>query len=244
MLIHQLEKADIDDRLIIILQSFLNEKAKSSNPGDHENLTKLSRDVILTLNHHSGTTLRIALMQRFIMYGVNEPMLVSYYLDVFTKLSDSLPPKEKRRFVRYLIKKTQVTEYHCFNPDLPTLLEALHTQLRAWLHDIENKRYLFASLDRISPSPCLRFLYKAPIFMQMLRLMNEVAVIKPTKNLSEVYDYLSRAVVSSNLQKYSPKTLKNGYEFRDPEDLQTTIYLLGLMKERAEQRLDEILGIK
>src|SRR5699024_9736040 len=113
-MLHQLEKSDIDDRLIYIIRNFFTEKSKSDKHKDLETLHKLATDIKIALVEHTDLTLQVVLLQRFIMYGVNHPHLVSYYLDAFTRLSKTYKPKEKRKLVRYLIKKTQVVEYYCF----------------------------------------------------------------------------------------------------------------------------------
>ncbi|MFB5944256.1 hypothetical protein [Albibacterium profundi] len=240
-MLSQLKKAEIDDRLLHILHTFFTEKTNSASPADRENLKKLVADILLAVGEHNGIDLRIALLQRFIMYGVNEPLLVSYYYDAFTRHSQNYNQKEKRKFVRYLIKKTQVAEYHRFYPQQPSLLVAIHTQLRAWINDIDKKTYRFDNLEKNSSSPYIKLLQSPRAFVQITRLMAEAKIFKRTGNLDEFCEFLSRVVLSNNNKKYSPKTIENSYEYRDPEGLQNTIHLLDKMKEIAEKKLDEML---
>lgn len=240
-MLHQLEKSDIDDRLIYIIRNFFTEKSKSDKPKDLENLHKLATDIKIALSEHSDLALRVALLQRFIMYGVNHPHLVSYYHDAFTRLSKTYKPKEKRKLVRYLIKKTQVAEYYCFYPENPSLLEAIHTQLRAWINEIDRKKYHFDSLNKSNPTPYIQLQRPPAIFMQITRLMAETQVFKRTENQDLFFDFLSRIIISKSGKKYSPVTLKNSHEYRKIEDLQTTIRVLEEMKQIAEDKLDEIL---
>lgn len=240
-MLHQLKEAEIDQRLISTIQNIFAEKSGSENPQDIENLQNLATDIRTALAEHQGLTLRIVLLQRFIMYGVNHPHLVSYYFDVFTKHSKTYAPKEKREFVKYLIKKTQVPEYYCFYPGKPSLLEAIHTQLRAWINDIDRKKYRFDSLEENYPTPHIKLQHTPHAFMQITRLMSEANIIRRTENLDLFFEFISRVVVSKNGNRYSPKTVKNSYEYRNPEDLQNTINLLDKMKQIAEKKLDEML---
>lgn len=241
-MLNQLKKAEIDNRLINIVRAFFSAKANSTLSSDRDNLRKLAVDIQEALNEHHGRTQRVILLQRFIMYGVNDPQLVSYYFDIFTKLAETYDHKAQKKLVSYLLLQTEVPSYHSFYPDQPTLGEAIQTRLQAWMNHLNESEHDFELPGDDDTRPLIKFLHYPFVVMKLIRLMIEAKIIKRTVNIAPFYDSMSRTIISPEGKKYEPRTLENGYEYRDAEDIQTVIDLLDKMKALAKKKRDEILS--
>lgn len=233
-LLNQLKKADIDDDLLSILEGFFIEKATSEEPEDRQYLMHLASEIKNILKKYRGINLKIILMQRLIMYGLNSPQLISYYYDAFIRLTEDIDPDSKRKFVARLIKKTEVSEIYRWYPEYPTLKESLQKQLYAWIKNIEREKYGFFTIRGNGLGPLYKLGVKPAVFMYVYRSMEEVGFLERLALREPLYKYMSQVIVSDQGEKLEPKTFKNRFVYDDIKHLDTAIAYVQKMKERLE----------
>lgn len=230
-LLNQLTKSGIHDRVILTLKEFFAEKTSSKEPSDQQYFIGLATELQHVLNRYSGMNLKIILMQRLIMYGLNSRHLISYYYDVFMQLNDDFKPEHRRKLVARLIKKTEVAELHRWHEDYPTLKEAIQKQLYAWIKNIEKEEFGFFSERDSNLGPLHKLGVTPAVFMNIYRSMEETDVLRPLSFRKPLYNYMSQVIISSDGMKLEPKTFKNRFVYDDAKSIQASIDVVSKMKK-------------
>lgn len=230
-LLNQLQKSGIHDRVIFTLRDFFAEKITSKASEDQQYFIGLATELTSILNQYSGMNLKIMLMQRLIMYGINSRHLVSYYYDVFMRLNEDFKPEHRRKLVARLIKKTEVAELHRWYEEYPTLKESIQEQLYAWIKNIEKEEFGFFTARDSHLGPIHKLGVTPAVFMNIYRSMEETNVLKPLTFREPLYNYMSQVIMSNNGLKLEPKTFKNRFVYDDVKSIQASIDIVNKMKQ-------------
>ncbi|WP_118195509.1 hypothetical protein [Albibacterium indicum] len=241
-LLNRLKNAGIDDRLLHILQAFLSEKAKSTDPGDRKYLIDLLTEIHILLREYSSTDLKIMLMQRLIIFGVNHPKLTTYYYDAFVSSKEKTEPKNLKKLISRLIQKTEVTElYPLAYQEFPSLKESLQTQLDAWIKTVEKEEYGFHTVAKNNQGPIVKLNVPAGVFMNIYRAMEETGLIETTVSHKQLYSFLSQVFISNKFRKIQAETLRNGFVYDNPKEIEKARCYLIKMQESLEEMQDMVL---
>lgn len=233
-LLNQLKKAGIDSRLLNIVNEFIAEKIDSKHPADQKYLINLLIEIRNILAEYIGTNLKIILMQRLIMYGLNSPRLITYYYDAFVHLHKNVKPKNRRKLFARLIKKTEVVELYRWRDDHPTLKESLQEQLYAWIKNIEREEYGFFTVRENELGPVHKLGVRPGVFMYIYRSMEEAGILERLTRREPLYKYMSQVILSHEGEKLEPKTLKNRFVYDNIKHLDAAIAYVEKMKELLE----------
>src|SRR5690606_141529 len=241
-LLNQLKKAGMDDRLLHILQIFLSEKAKSNDPDDRKYLINLATEINILLREYSRSDLKIMLMQRLIIFGINHPKLTTYYYDAFVSSKEKIEPENLKKFFSRLIQKTEVTElYPLAYKEFPSLKESLQTQLYAWIKTVEKEEYGFYTFAKNNMGPVVKLNVPAGVFMNIYRVMEETGLIETTVSHKQLYSFLSQVFISNKFRKIQSETLRNGFVYDNAKEIQKARCYLIKMLESLEEVQDMVL---
>lgn len=233
-LFNQLLKAGIEIRLLGILNELFAEKTRTTKPDDLQYIVELTSEIQSVLNMYIGLDLKIILMQRLVMYGVNSPKLVSYYYDAFMRLDQMVNQEERRKTIGRLIKKTEVTEFYRFYEQYPTLKESLQEQLYAQIKYIEKEEYGFFTMPGNAVGPLYKLGVKPAVFMYVNRTLEETGILERLTKRQPLYNFMSQVIISDEGKKLQPKTFKNRFVYDNIQYLDTAIEYVQKMKERLK----------